>query len=65
VDPEQKWIRPVDAARELGVSATRIQQLVDKGVLEGQRTILGRLVGARSVAEEAARRRAGTGADGR
>lgn len=65
MDAEEKWLRPVDAARRLGVSATRIQQLVDKGVLIGQRTVLGRMVDSRSVADEAARRRAGTKTRGR
>ena len=64
MDSEQKWMRPAEAARQLGLSSTRIQQLVDKGVLAGQRTVLGRMVDARSVAVEAARRQAEAASNG-
>lgn len=48
------------AARELGVSAERVRQLVDSGVLPAERGVLGyRLIHAGDVAELKERRDAG------
>jgi len=43
------WLSPGEAARELGLSVTRIHQLADKGRLVMQRTPLGRLISKASV----------------
>lgn len=54
------------AARELGVSAERVRQLVDTGVLPAERGILGyRLIPADAVAELKERRNAGRTRSGR
>lgn len=52
------WLTPAQAARELGLTPHRIQQMIDAGQLEGQRSPLGRLASAKSVDAEVARRQA-------
>lgn len=46
----ERRLTPSEAARELGLSVTRVRQLVDARVLEGERTPLGRLIAAEAVA---------------
>lgn len=51
-----KWVRPSVAARRLGVSGPRVSQMVDQGLLVGEKTVLGRIVEASSVERLAAER---------
>ena len=55
---QTQWLTPSEAARELGVTPARIRQLIASGQLACDRSPLGRLVLASSVAKLAAERRA-------
>ena len=55
------WPRPVDAGRQLGVSAAQVKALVAKGRLDAIRTPLGRLIDPASVEREQRRRGGGRG----
>ena len=44
------WVKLSEAARQLGLSAERVRQLVDSGVLLGRRGVYGREVNAEALA---------------
>jgi len=48
---EESWLSPSEVARILEVSRQRVLQMIDEGKLIAQKTVLGRLIEPRSVAE--------------
>lgn len=51
-------LTPAAAARLLGLSTLRVRQLIDAGILRGERTVLGRIITRTSVEAELRRRAA-------
>jgi excisionase family DNA binding protein len=52
-----RWLSPSEAARELGVSAGRVRQMVEEGKIPAIRTALGRLVDGDAVTSLARERK--------
>jgi hypothetical protein len=57
VKTDALYVTPAQAARELGLTPSRVRQLADRGDLQVERTPLGRLISKRSVAVFIAKRR--------
>ncbi len=49
IDLMTGWLSPAEAARRLGVTGTRIRQMMQEGKLEFLQTPIGRIVSAASV----------------
>jgi excisionase family DNA binding protein len=57
----QDWLKPIEAGRQLGVTSTRVKQLIAEGKLDAVKTRLGRLIDPASVDREQRRRGGGRG----
>jgi hypothetical protein len=53
----KEWVGPAEAARRLGLSGSRVRQLIGEGRLAAVVTPLGRIVPVEAVEAEARRRR--------